>query len=239
MAKRQATSHDVARLAGESRTTVSQVLNNRESDPGWSISELTRQRVLDAAEQLGYRPNAAGRSLRSQRTGLIGLIIREPPRRSTSNSFSPLVMRGIWSVLSPHGVRLIVEHVDEARPDAAIDLVRERHVDALIFSGARPDDRARLHPYIDEMPIVLWGGLAGSEFPFVDVDNVEAARVAVDHLIKLGHRRIACILNAAPDHTGGEATDRLRGYQLALDSHGLSFQDSLVRYADFDEDSGA
>src|SRR5262245_53341708 len=227
MAKQKATSHDVARLAGVSRTTVSQVLNNRGSDPGWSISELTRQRVLEAAEQLGYRPNAAARSLRRQRTGHTGLIIREPPHRSTINPFSPVVTRGITSVLGPQGVRLIVEHVDESRPDAAIDIVRERHVDAVIFSGARPDDQARLHPYLDDIPIVLWGALANSEFPFVDVDNVESARVAVDHLIRLGHQRVACILNASPGHTGREATDRLHGYQSALKDHGLTFHDTL------------
>jgi DNA-binding LacI/PurR family transcriptional regulator len=84
--------------------------------------------------------------------------------------------------------------------------------------------------------VVIWGKLSGIDLPFVDVDNVNAARVAVEHLIALGHRRIACITNAPPQYA--ESADRLRGYQMALLTHGLAADDGLIGYGNFHEPSG-
>src|SRR5262245_32574938 len=233
--KRKPTSHDVARLAGVSRTTVSYVLNGRESA---MISDTTRQRVLDAARSLDYRPNAAARSLRQQRTGLVGLVVHEPADRSTTNVFSPIVIRGISSVLSPARYRLLVEHVEEAETDVLSDLVREGHVDGVIFNGARGRDQQVLERYAQELPIVLWGRFSGVDLPYVDVDNVAGARIAVDWLLQLGHDRVACILNAPIGDTGEEAADRLAGYRAALESRGIAFDENLVRSAQFDTVSG-
>ena len=235
MTKRKPTSHDVARLAGVSRTTVSYVLNGRDSG---MISDTTRQRVLDAARQLDYRPNAVARSLRQQRTGIVGLVVHEPADRSTTNIFSPMVIRGISSVLSPAHYRLLVEHVEEPQTEVLSDLVREGHVDGVIFNGARSSDQEMLERYAEQLPIVLWGRLSGVDLPHVDVDNVAGARVAVQWLLRLGHRRIACILNAPVGETGEEAADRLAGYRMALESHGVGYDPSLVRSAQFDAPSG-
>lgn len=232
--KRSATSHDVARLAGVSRATVSLVLNRK---PGATISESTRTRVLEAARKLDYHINAAGRSLRSQRTGTIGLIVRRPHGLS-SDAFLPRVLEGIGSVLGPAGRRLLIEPLDPDHPVSYMGLVREGHVDGLIFSDARPDDVNLGALHDDGVPIVLWGQLPKSNLPFVDIDNAAAAQIAVEHLIGLGHRRIACITNA---HLGQErraAGERLRGYRIALTAHGLPVDDSLVRYGDYEEQSG-
>jgi DNA-binding LacI/PurR family transcriptional regulator len=234
MRKRSVTSHDVARLAGVSRTTVSLVLNQV---AGATISEPTRQRVLEAAATLDYHINAAGRSLRRQRTGTIGLIVRQPPGRLSADAFLPPVIEGITSVTGPAGLRLLIEPLDPARPVTYVSLVREGHVDGLIF-GVRSNDVEIVGLHTEGVPIVLWGQIPDSGLPFVDVDNAAAAKSAVEHLVALGHRRIACITNAHPIRTVGEAAGRLRGYRAALEEHEIPIDEDLIRYGDYDERSG-
>jgi DNA-binding LacI/PurR family transcriptional regulator len=96
LARRQARSHDVARLAGVSRTTVSFVLNNV---PGVKISDETRQRVLDAARELDYYPTAAARSLASGKTQRIALILGEGQERLAADAFLPSFLQGITASL--------------------------------------------------------------------------------------------------------------------------------------------
>jgi DNA-binding LacI/PurR family transcriptional regulator len=235
MPRRSATSHDVARLAGVSRATVSLVLNRV---PGASISEPTRRRVLAAASELDYHVNAAGRSLRRQRTGTIGLIVRRPPGRLAADAFLPPVIEGITSVIGPAGLRLLLEPLDPERPVTYLNLVREGHVDGLIF-GTHPDDAEIAGVHAEDLPIVLWGQLPESELHFVDVDNVAAAGSAVEHLVALGHTRIGCITNTAPRGALGEAAGRLSGYRAALEAHRLPAGDDLVRFGNYDERSGA
>jgi DNA-binding LacI/PurR family transcriptional regulator len=235
MPPRSPTSHDVARLAAVSRTTVSYVLNN--SDSGIAISDATRQRVLDAARDLGYHPNAAARSLRRQRAGVVGLVTYDTSNRIGSNAFMWLVMDGVLSELAPRGMRLIVEAANDDRPDPCVSLVREGHVDGLIVTGARPANTELRVLHADGTPIVLWGRLSESDLPYVDIDNVAAARTAVEHLLDLGHTRIGCITNAPP-MTDTAAADRLEGFREALEARGLRFDESLVRSGHFDERSG-
>jgi DNA-binding LacI/PurR family transcriptional regulator len=235
MPPRSPTSHDVARLAAVSRTTVSYVLNN--SDSGIAISEATRQRVLDAARDLGYHPNAAARSLRRQRAGVVGLVTYDTSDRMGSNAFMWLVMDGVLSELGRTDMRLIVEAANDGRPDPCVSLVREGHVDGLIVTGARPANTELRVLHAEGTPIVLWGRLSGSDLPYVDIDNVAAARSAVEHLLDLGHTRIGCITNAPP-LTDTAAADRLEGFRSALESRGLRFDESMVRSGDFDERSG-
>jgi DNA-binding LacI/PurR family transcriptional regulator len=235
MPPRSPTSHDVARLAAVSRTTVSYVLNN--SDSGIAISETTRQRVLDAARDLGYHPNAAARSLRRQRAGVVGLVTYDTSNRMGSNAFMWLVMDGVLSELGQADLKLIVEAADDGRPDPCVSLVREGHVDGLIVTGARPANTELRVLHADGIPIVLWGQLPGSDLPYVDIDNVAAARTAVEHLLDLGHTRIGCITNAPP-LTDTAAADRLEGFRSALRSRGIRYDESLVRHGHFDERSG-
>jgi LacI family transcriptional regulator len=235
MPQRSPTSHDVARLAAVSRTTVSYVLNNSES--GIAISEATRQRVLDAARDLGYHPNAAARSLRRQRAGVVGLVTYDTSNRMGSNAFMWLVMDGVLSELGDAGMRLIVEAAHDSRPDPCVSLVREGHVDGLIVTGARPANTELRPLHADGIPIVLWGRLSDSDLPYVDIDNVAAARSAVEHLLDLGHTAIGCITNAPP-LTDSAASDRLQGFRAALESRGIRFNENLIRTGNFDERSG-
>lgn len=233
MAKR-ATMADVARLAGVSRTTVSFVLNDV---PNVNISEEARRRVLEAARQLDYYPDAAARSLARRRTQTIGLVLCQTLDRISQDAFLPEVIRGVSSVTGERGYRVLLESVEDVtRPNAYIGLVRQAHIDGMILSGPRSDDSQLLRLRQEGFPVVLMGQLPQAELAFVDVDNVNAARMAVQHLIGLGHRRIACITNAPLEYTA--AADRLRGYQMALETAGLPFDSNLVRYGDFTERSG-
>lgn len=234
MAEKRVTSQDVADLAGVSRTTVSFVLNDT---PNAQISEETRQRVLEAAAKLSYYPNAAARSLASRKTGTIGLVLCQSPDRIFADAFLPEVIRGIGDVVQERDLRLLLQSVDDiTKPDAYIGLVREKRIDGIILSGPRSDDRQLPQLREEGFPIVLLGQLKGSGVNFVDVDNVGGAKMAVEHLIRLGHQRIAMITNAPLQYTASE--DRLWGYRRALEENGLLYDEQLVRYGDFREESG-
>ena len=92
-----------------------------------------------------------------------------------------------------------------------------------------------IESHANKIPVVVWGKIPG-HVPFVDVENEGAAKIAVGHLIALGHQRIACITFAPPDYIG--PVDRARGYRAAMDSHNLPYDDTLIRYGHWDEPSG-
>jgi len=234
MPKKQATSQDVADLAGVSRTTVSFVLNNV---PGMKISEETRQRVIEAARQLNYYPASAARTLASGKTRRIGLVLCEQRDHLIADAFLLAFLRGVNDLANQQGYRVVFQGAgDEIGKISYVGLLREQHVDGLIISAPRSDDLhlSRLHE--EGYPLVLHGRLPDRALPFVDVDNVSGARKAVMHLVELGHHRIGLITNAPLSYTS--AQDRLAGYRQALQEAGLPFDDELVRYGEFSPESG-
>lgn len=233
MAKR-ATTKDVAELAKVSRTTVSFVLNNV---PGMRIGEETRQRVIEAARQLDYHPDATARRMVKGRTNTIGFVLRQTPDQVFSDRFLPQVLLGLSKAAAAQSYHLLIEpsppdgdHRDYTR------LIRERHVDGIVLSGPRFDDEELIRLHTEEAAIVLMGQLPHTDLPFVDVDNVGGAQLATEHLIRLGHRRIGFISNAQPTYTA--SADRLAGYQAALQAAEIPFDENLVRYGDFTPISG-
>jgi DNA-binding LacI/PurR family transcriptional regulator len=232
--ERRVTSRDVAARAGVSRTTVSFVLNDV---PDANISQGTRQRVLQAARELGYVPDAAARSLASRRTHTLGLILVRNQSHIAADAFLPQVIHGLAASTRPAGFHLLLESVEDIRsPDAYIYLVRAKHIDGIVLSGPRSDDSQLTSLVSEGFPVVLLGQLPDTPACFVDVDNRSAARGAVEHLIGLGYQRIACITNAAPEYTG--SADRLAGYRDALQAAALPYDEQLVRFGDFAPESG-
>jgi len=228
------TQRQIAEEAGVSRTTVSLVLNDV---PGVRISPKTRQRILEVARRLNYHPDAAARSLVSGCTHTIGFVLCQSPDRVFADAFLPKVLRGVGDAVQENGFRVLIHSVEDVTaPEAYIGLVREKHTDGIILSGPRSDDQQLPRLKAEGFPVVLLGQLHGSNIPFVDVDNVGAARQAVEHLVELGHRRIGMITNAPLAYTA--ARDRLAGYRQALEEAGLPFDEGLVRYGDFREESG-
>jgi len=228
------TSQDVAERAGVSRTTVSLVLNDV---PGVKISPETRQRVLDAARELNYVPEAAAQALASRRARIIGLILIRNPHQISTDAFLTQTMDGLIETIRQSGMRLLIDIVEpQHQKETYLQLVQAKHIDGIILSGPRYDDDALNSLLEVNFPAVLLGQIPGSDFAFVDVDNRAAAQAAVAHLINLGHSRIACITNAPISYTA--ALDRLTGYKQALEESGISYNSELVRYGDFDIESG-
>ena len=234
MATNRVTSQDVADRAGVSRTTVSLVLNNV---PGVQISEATRRRVLQAAKELNYVPDAAAQALASRQSQIIGLILIRTPDQIASDVFLTQTLDGLIKSVHSVGMRLLIDIIEpENQETTYLQMIRAKRIDGIIISGPRFDDEALNVLRENNFATVLLGQLPGSGFYSVDVDNCAAAHTAVTHLIGLGHKRIACITNAPPIYTA--AVDRLNGYRQAIETAGLSYDPALVRFGEFDSESG-
>lgn len=216
-----ATLHDVARLAGVSIKTVSNVVNDYPH-----IRPATRARVEDAIAELGYTPNLTARSLRSGRTGAIALAVPE-----LGLSYFAELAAAVIAAAEEAGLVVLVEQTGGDR-DRELELLRSPRLnltDGLIFSalGMSEADVAALEvPY----PLVLLGErIFGAPCDHVTMRNVEAARAATEYLIASGRERIA-VIGAHEGEVIGSAGLRLRGYREALDAHGLPFDESIIGY---------
>jgi LacI family transcriptional regulator, galactose operon repressor len=234
LTNKRVTSQDVADLAGVSRTTVSLVLNEVE---GISISSETRQKVRDAANKLGYIPNATAQALATRRAKAIGLVMTRSPHHIASDTFLPQILGGLLDIIKQHKFRLLIESVDEEHQDQVyLELARAKRIDGMILLTPRIDDAAlRRLDEIDTFTVVM-GKLVDSNLCSVDVDNQLAARKATQYLIDIGHTRIACIANAPASFSS--AYERVLGYKDALLAAGIIPEDDMIRYADFDPQSG-
>ena len=234
MKTKRVTSQDVAKLAGVSRTTVSLVLNEVE---GIHISPETRQKVRDAADKLGYIPNATAQALATQRTRAIGLVMTRSPHHIASDTFLPQILAGLLDVVKQHKLRLLIESVEAEHQDRVyLELARAKHIDGMILLTPRIDDIGLKKLEEVDVPSVLMGKLTDSDLFSVDVDNRKAAKEAVKYLLSLGHTHIACISNAPPSYS--TSTDRILGYKDALLEAGITPDDGLIQFADFDPQSG-
>jgi LacI family transcriptional regulator len=213
-----ATVQDVARHAGVSVATVSYVLNGTRF-----VSAGLRERVLAAVRELHYEPNAAARTLRSNRSHTLGLIL--PDLR---NPFFTETVRGVEDMAEARGYTVLLANSDEdpRREATHLRVLRAKHVDGLILAPAGGPYQ-ELQQLVDTgFPLVLLDrDLARLGAPVVMLDNEAAARAAVDHLIRLGHQRIGMISGRPPISS---TVDRQRGYRRALDAAGLSFDQQLV-----------
>jgi DNA-binding LacI/PurR family transcriptional regulator len=231
---KRVTSQDVANLAGVSRTTVSLVLNEVE---GIHITPETRQKVRDAAEKLGYIPNATAQALATRRARAIGLVMTRSPHHIASDTFLPQILGGLLDVVKQNKLRLLIESVEEEHQDRVyLELARAKHIDGMILLTPRIDDAGLKKLEEVDAPSVLMGRLADSNLYSVDVDNRLASKQATQYLIELGHTKIACISNARPSYSA--APDRVLGYKDALLAAGIMPDDALIQYADFDPQSG-
>jgi LacI family transcriptional regulator, galactose operon repressor len=232
MPKRRPTSADVAEMAHVSRTTVSFVLNER---AGIRIPDDTRQRVLDAAATLGYHPNSVARQLAGGASRTLGLVLRQSPEQVANDGLLAETLRGLASAARAADHRVLLETLVPGEGHYA-NLVRSGRTDGLIVSGPRYDDDELVDLARDGFPVVIQGSLPGLDVPSVDVDNEIGARLAVEHLLALGHRRIACITNASLAYTA--ASERLAGYRGALATAGIAEDPGLVVEGAFDAQSG-
>jgi LacI family transcriptional regulator len=217
---RRTRASDVAEAAGVSQTTVSLVLNGRSGH----VSEATRRKVLATAESLGYHLNAPARQLASGVTHTLGLVVRQSSDQIAGDPFLAAMLRGLASVARTAGYRVVVEPLGPS--DGTYDqLLRAQQVDALVVSGPRVEDEELVRLVDDGFPIVIHGSRPDLRVPSVDVDNEAGARLAVEHLLSLGHRQIACVIF---DLSYTAARERLAGYKAALLAAGIEPNSDLI-----------
>jgi LacI family transcriptional regulator len=222
------TLNELAKVAGVSAATVSRALNAS----GHPVNDETRQRILALASELGYRPNMVARGLKMDRTYAIGIIVD-----NIVSPFSPTIIRGIQDELKSHNYFSVIMNTDwdpEVETEAIHQLI-SRSIDGIIFveswlRGANPTLDLANKPYI------FVHRLFNSTFSnSVLVDEQYGARLAVEHLVNLAHRRIAFI--NGPQGWAASA-DRLTGYKDALAQKGIAYDPDLVEEGNWEVQSG-
>jgi LacI family transcriptional regulator len=214
---------DVARLAGVHPATASRALNP-ETRP--LVNEGTSRRVLAAAAELGYRPNAVARSLRTKRSHTVGVLIPD-----LNNPLFPPIVRGLEDRLDADGYVALIGNTDgdSSRERRIIEQMRARNVDGFVLATAH-----LRNPLLGEtagvgLPVVFMNRIAEDySFPSVTVDNERGVRMAVGHLVELGHERIGYIAGPQDVSTG---LARYRGFQAAMAAADMQVRPDRVAFA--------
>lgn len=227
------TASDVARRAEVSRSAVSLVLGGNAKRA--RLSEDTQERVRKAAQELNYRPNAAGRSLVRGRTETIGLVIRDLELIGIDPFLLPL-LDGILEATREQGYRVLVESVRDGTGDPFGDLMDSGRIDGMIVENPDFGDKSLSRLIQSNRPVVVMGSQGLEEEVSVSIDDFQIGLVATEHLASLGRRRIAHIAYA---ESGIYAVDkRFAGYQAAMNKAGLPVDPALVTHANFSTESG-
>lgn len=221
-----ATIADVARRAGVSVSTAARVLSGR----GYA-GEQTRQRVLQAADELGYVANRVARSLRLRYTNMVGLLIAD-----VENSFYSVIAKGVESICKEAGYHVVLcnSNDDPEEERRYLKVLEGIQVDGLIITPTSYNRRLLERLRQKGMVIVqIDRRVDGLQSDAILVDNEAGAARAVSHLIAAGHTRIGILTGPLDVTTGG---DRLRGYERALAEHGIERHASLIRTGSFRRD---
>jgi DNA-binding LacI/PurR family transcriptional regulator len=223
---------DIAKKVGKSVTTVSRALSGYDD-----VSQETRRLVLQAANELGYVPNITARQLQKRRTDTIGLIL-PPVNPRFSDPFFSEFLSGIVGQSSQNDFDLLVSTHSSSENEIEVYLkfIRSRKVDGfIIIRTQRKDPRIDLLREHD-FPFVAFGRVEeNNDFPLIDEDSEFGMEQIVNHLIKLGHSRLAFI--AEPTHLT-KSFLRLRGFCKTLEMHGLPIDHELVIEGGFRQQSG-
>jgi DNA-binding LacI/PurR family transcriptional regulator len=231
--RRRATIEDVARLAGVSNGAVSLAVSGQAG-----VAESTRERIIAAADELGWRPSIGARAMRSSKAFAVGLILARDPALLGADPFFPSFIAGVESELAPVGFSLVLQvvHDDKAAvTDAYRRLAREGRVDGVFLTDLRRDDpRLALVQELHLRAIAVGTPSRRSELPAIGIDDRVGIREAVDHLIALGHQRIAFV-----GGTRGyvHSAARLGAWRDAMRSAGLPSGTAIA--ADFTAAGGA
>jgi LacI family transcriptional regulator, fructose operon transcriptional repressor len=209
---------DVAEAAGVSTATVSRVLSN-----GLHVRPEVRKRVIAAVERLEYRPNLVARSLRSQQSSTIGLIVSD-----IRNPFFTSISRAVEDTAYEQGFSVFLCNTDENPEKEAIylNLMRDENVAGVIFSPTRQTLVSFTAANLNFPLVVIDRSIPNGDVDVVLLDNVDAAYRLTTHLIENGYSRIAALCG----ETSTTGQERRLGYEKALRAHGLSPAPELVKY---------
>jgi DNA-binding LacI/PurR family transcriptional regulator len=219
------TMNDVAKAAGVALSTASRALADNPR-----VSVATRAQIQKLAREMGYVPSAIARGLATKRTFSFGVVVRDIVDPCQAELVRLIDMHALEL-----GYSLILSHSgnDDQRELAAINILRQKRVDAIIMPDSSVSD-SFLSKVADEgIPFVLLNRMS---YPYsIEIDNVGAGEMAVNHLLDLGHRRIAYI---GSSRYRAESDDRQNGYARALEKRGLSVDSALIALCDSWADGG-
>jgi len=219
---------DVAARSGVSFQTTSKVLNG-----GGSVSELTRARILQAASDLGYRPNLQARSLVMQRTQTVGVITSDFSDRNLSR-----ILAGAEREARRQDFGVIISSIEPegSSTEYALPAMMERRVDGILLAAPRLEEEAALEQVLDRaLPTVSLHPVPGGGLTTVGSDDEEIGLLATRHLLGLGRRVIGSLIGARGQQT---AEARLRGYRKALEEARVAFDAGLVEDGCWDISGG-
>lgn len=219
-------------MANVSHTTVSRALNNKSR-----IKNETKEKILSIAEKLNYRPDFIARSLVMRRTKTLGLVIT-----TIANPFYTELAQGIetTAIILGYNIILCSTNYDLSSEKKFIDMLRSKGVDGIIFTSAHMGDPNILELVEEGFPIILvnrrtYHPMVREKVDYVGVDNNLGGFLAIEHLIKLGHKRIGVIGGSSESSVGFE---RLEGGKKALATYGLNVIGDYFLEGDFLKGSG-
>jgi LacI family transcriptional regulator len=209
---RRVTLKRIAELAGVHPATVSRALDPNKSA---MVSEQTRARVMEKAAELDYQPNIPARTLRDGRSATVGVVVAD-----LENAYTARVVRGVENALEGRGIMALIAETqdDRDRMERVVRALMSRSVDAIITTGARRGSETILRKVSFQVPVVLADRrLSAPGFPSVSPDDVLGGRLAAQHLLDLGHRRVAQ-LSGPEDISSFER--RYKGFTVAVGDAG-------------------
>jgi DNA-binding LacI/PurR family transcriptional regulator len=214
--RKRTTIGDVALKAGVGKVTVSYVLNGQAETA--RISRETAERVIEAAKELNYLPNALARAFVRQRTDSVGVVYQEGNYFASNSAFISEVMRGICDGCNESDLDVVLHTRPTTDVKSEADSLTGGRVDGLLM--LKDSDDPVLQSVVERrFPLVLFfTRMASPHVAWVDGDNYSGGRMGVDHMASLGHRRIGVMIGPPASVA---ARDRLGGYRGAMESHGL------------------
>jgi LacI family transcriptional regulator len=228
------TLEDIAEQAGVSRSTVSRVVNNQSN-----VSDKVRERVLNVIQDTHFHPNAAARTLASQRSWTIGLVLPLSVSLFFTDPYYPNLTKGIAQACNQNNYTLAFFLVNnkEDEQNMYVRIARRGFLDGVVVQSGHFGDQGIIGKLIDvKIPMVVVGRPFRSDnVSYVDIDNINSAYNAVSHLVRLGRKRIGTITGPIKSTVG---IDRLDGYKKAITERNLTFDETLVVEGDFTEAGG-
>lgn len=222
------TIYDVSERAGVSLATVSRVMNKNAR-----VSDKTKEKVLRAMDELGYRPNAIAKGLASNRSNSVGVLISE-----LHGPFYGMMMSAIETELRKYDIHSIFAagHSDAHKEEDAVNFLLSRRCDALILYVEAVSDEFLENLNQRGTPIVVLGrDIKPIESQCINLDNERGGYLAAKYLLEAGHRDIAYISGPQWKH---DTQDRLAGHKRALAEFGVTFNEALMFEGNFQEEGG-
>ncbi|MBT2754422.1 catabolite control protein A [Mesobacillus foraminis] len=223
------TIYDVAREANVSMATVSRVVNGNPN-----VKPVTRKKVMEVIDRLGYRPNAVARGLASKKTTTVGVVIPD-----ISSPFFAELARGIEDIATMYKYNIILSNSDQNKEKELhlLNTMLGKQVDGIVFMGGNITEDHVEEFKKSPVPIVLAGSVEESEtVPSVNIDYEQAMFDTVQAFIDKGHKRIAFVVGPLQEPINQEK--KLAGYKRALEQAGYDYDEELVVEGDYTYDSG-